>query len=148
MNRYYLYKALMLLGLCECLVILLCQLLDKNSFLYTNLQHINIAMYIPITSSHNTQPAIAGPGDGGTKDGGTGGNRGPGDRGLVKTHRSTNYDWLLRGPLFSHYNISESVIKKRVSVIIMVSSGPMRFDRRQAIRDTWWEECKQVKEVR
>jgi len=31
--------------------------------------------------------------------------------------------------------------KRKVLLLIIVSSAPQRFDRRQAIRDTWWKHC-------
>ena len=31
--------------------------------------------------------------------------------------------------------------KKKVLILIIVSTAPQRFDRRQAIRDTWWKHC-------
>ena len=31
--------------------------------------------------------------------------------------------------------------KKRVLLLIIVSTATQRFDRRQAIRDTWWKHC-------
>ena len=33
------------------------------------------------------------------------------------------------------------VNKKKVTLLIVVTSAPKRFDRRQAIRDTWWKHC-------
>ena len=33
------------------------------------------------------------------------------------------------------------VNKKKVMLIIVVTTAPKRFDRRQAIRDTWWKHC-------
>ena len=33
------------------------------------------------------------------------------------------------------------VNKKKVMLLIVVTSAPKRFDRRQAIRDTWWKHC-------
>ena len=33
------------------------------------------------------------------------------------------------------------VNKKKVMLLIAVTSAPIRFDRRQAIRDTWWKHC-------
>ena len=33
------------------------------------------------------------------------------------------------------------VNKKKVMLIIVVITAPKRFDRRQAIRDTWWKHC-------
>ena len=32
--------------------------------------------------------------------------------------------------------------KRRVLLLVTVGSAPQRYDRRQAIRDTWWEHCK------
>jgi len=31
--------------------------------------------------------------------------------------------------------------KRKVPLLIIVSTAPQRFDRRQAIRDTWWKHC-------
>ena len=31
--------------------------------------------------------------------------------------------------------------KKKVLILIIVTTAPQRFDRRQAIRDTWWKHC-------
>ena len=31
--------------------------------------------------------------------------------------------------------------KKKVLLLVIVSTAPQRFDRRQAIRDTWWKHC-------
>ena len=33
------------------------------------------------------------------------------------------------------------VNKKKVMLLIIVTTAPPRFDRRQAIRDTWWKHC-------
>ncbi|XP_022791584.1 uncharacterized protein LOC111330874 [Stylophora pistillata] len=35
--------------------------------------------------------------------------------------------------------------KERVLLLVTVGSAPQRFDRRQAIRDTWWKYCNQKK---
>ena len=31
--------------------------------------------------------------------------------------------------------------KAKVLLLVIVSTAPQRFDRRQAIRDTWWKHC-------
>ena len=33
------------------------------------------------------------------------------------------------------------VNKKKVMLLVIVVTAPQRFDRRQAIRDTWWKHC-------
>jgi len=58
--------------------------------------------------------------------------------------------WIDKNPIYSRFNISaprENATRKRVSILIVVSSAPRRFERRQAIRDTWWNECKLTKSV-
>ena len=35
--------------------------------------------------------------------------------------------------------------KPRVLLLVTVGSAPQRYDRRQAIRDTWWKHCKHSK---
>lgn len=35
--------------------------------------------------------------------------------------------------------------KKRLLLLVTVGSAPQRFDRRQAIRDTWWKFCYEKK---
>ena len=37
--------------------------------------------------------------------------------------------------------------KTRVTLVIIVSSAPVRWDRRDAIRQTWWKHCNATKKV-
>lgn len=52
--------------------------------------------------------------------------------------------WIDSSPIYSKFNISTPMFRKRVTVLIIVSTAPRRFDRRQAIRETWWKDCKQI----
>jgi len=42
-------------------------------------------------------------------------------------------------PLINFKDLGSHV--RKVLLLIIVSSAPQRFDRRQAIRDTWWKHC-------
>lgn len=44
--------------------------------------------------------------------------------------------------IYNKFNIKEVSQQERVNVILIVSSAPARFDRRKAIRETWWRDCK------
>ena len=58
---------------------------------------------------------------------------------------------LLLNPIYKKFHIKDRVVttnntvvkikKKKVDLLVIVSSGPRRADRRQAIRDTWWKDC-------
>ena len=58
---------------------------------------------------------------------------------------------LLENPIYKRFKITDRVKikngtivklkKKKVDILLIVSSGPRRADRRQAIRDTWWTDC-------
>ncbi|XP_002158539.2 lactosylceramide 1,3-N-acetyl-beta-D-glucosaminyltransferase [Hydra vulgaris] len=50
--------------------------------------------------------------------------------------------YLLENPIYAKWNMSKAKKKKKVTILLVVSSGPKRFDRRQAIRETWWTQCK------
>lgn len=50
--------------------------------------------------------------------------------------------YLFTHPLYSKFNLTISPQKKRLNLVVIVSSAPKRTDRRQAIRDTWWQQCK------
>jgi len=51
-------------------------------------------------------------------------------------------DYLIKHPLFSKFNLKISPNKTRVNLVVIITSAPKRSDRRQAIRDTWWQQCK------
>ena len=48
---------------------------------------------------------------------------------------------LLENPVYATYNITKPVQKERVNVLLIISSGPRRRDRRDALRKTWLKEC-------
>ena len=48
---------------------------------------------------------------------------------------------LLENPVYATYGISKPVQKERVNVLLIISSGPRRGDRRDALRKTWLKEC-------
>lgn len=54
---------------------------------------------------------------------------------------------LMKNPIYSKFGIKPAKSRKRVTLLIIVSTGPRRHDRRQAIRQTWWQECKPTKMV-
>lgn len=66
--------------------------------------------------------------------------------------RRLNYNFEIslfnNNPIYTRFNITNPKIRKRVTVLIIVSTAPRRYDRRQAIRETWWRHCKQTNEVR
>lgn len=45
-------------------------------------------------------------------------------------------------PIFKKFYIQEPSNKKRVNIIIIVSSAPKRIERRTMIRRTWWTQCR------
>ena len=49
---------------------------------------------------------------------------------------------LLENPIYANYNIAKPEKKKKVTILLIISSGPRRSDRRNAIRETWWKHCK------
>ena len=55
---------------------------------------------------------------------------------------------LLENPVYANFNISKVRRKKKVTLLVIVSSGPRRSDRRNAIRETWWKQCKPTYGVR
>lgn len=59
----------------------------------------------------------------------------------------TSYSWLINNPVFRQFDMKIPERRKKVTVLIIVSSAPRRIDRRQAIRDTWWAECKKINKV-
>ena len=56
---------------------------------------------------------------------------------------SPKFDRFLRQhPVFGKYNISVvNSPKKKVTLLLIVSTAPRRADRRASIRDTWWKQC-------
>ena len=47
----------------------------------------------------------------------------------------------------SIYFTTEATTKPRVNVVVIVSSAPSHFQRRDAIRRTWWSQCRTTDDV-
>ena len=71
--------------------------------------------------------------------------------------RARKLSTLLQNPVYERLRIADTynkdgetiqIKKKKVDLLVIVSSGPRRADRRQAIRDTWWKDCKPTSQVR
>ena len=60
---------------------------------------------------------------------------------------SDKFKHLLENPIYKRYNITAPKSKEKRDLIYIVSSAPKRYERRQAIRDTWWPDCKPTKRV-
>jgi len=50
--------------------------------------------------------------------------------------------------VFGKIEFPMSETKKKVNILLIVSSAPKRIERRQATRDTWWKECKKMGNVK
>ena len=57
--------------------------------------------------------------------------------------------WIDSNDVFSRLNIRNAMAAeyKEVNVLIIVSTASNRVDRRQAIRETWWKDCKKTNHV-
>lgn len=52
-----------------------------------------------------------------------------------------NFTWIDNHPIYKRFYIKNVNSRKRVSVLVVVSTAPKRIDRRNAIRKTWWKQC-------
>ena len=64
-------------------------------------------------------------------------------------NQKDSFDSFLQShPLFKTFNVSRvNTIKKRVHVLIIISTAPKRRDRRDSIRRTWWKRCLRTTKV-
>ena len=58
-----------------------------------------------------------------------------------------DFNWLENNPVYKQFKIKPLPVRKEVTILVIVSSGPRRIDRRNAIRQTWWQQCKPTEEV-
>lgn len=61
---------------------------------------------------------------------------------LQQSQVSLDDEFLLTHPVFKEFNITLPFDKRFVYLLVLVTTGPQRYDRRKAIRDTWWSQCK------
>ena len=67
---------------------------------------------------------------------------------LMKEPEDSFVLFLKNHSVFKMFNISRVYKKKkRVHVLVIVSTAPKRRDRRDGIRKTWWKRCLQTKKV-
>ena len=51
-------------------------------------------------------------------------------------------EFLIKHPVFRNFHIMPPAQKKNVRLLVIVTTAPQRNDRREAIRNTWWTQCK------
>ncbi|XP_057300400.1 uncharacterized protein LOC130631683 [Hydractinia symbiolongicarpus] len=56
--------------------------------------------------------------------------------------------YIKNNPYLANFNIKPKGKKKKVTLLLIVSTGPRRYDRRATIRNTWWQQCKPTGEVK
>ena len=52
------------------------------------------------------------------------------------------FDRLNENIIYEGFGFQPVAQKEKIDLILIVSSAPERGDRRDAIRDTWWQLCK------
>ena len=50
--------------------------------------------------------------------------------------------------IYTRFNIDAPRYKKSVGIVVIVQSAPREFERRQSIRNTWFQDCENTKNVR
>ena len=54
---------------------------------------------------------------------------------------SYNTSYIMKNPIYANFSIKPNQSRKRVNLLVIVTSAPSRIERRNAIRDTWWKSC-------
>ena len=49
--------------------------------------------------------------------------------------------YIMKNPIYTNFHIEPSQSRKRVNLLVIVTSAPIRIERRNAIRETWWRSC-------
>ena len=55
---------------------------------------------------------------------------------------SYNTSYIMKNPIYANFSIKPNHSRKRVNLLVIVTSAPSRIERRNAIRDTWWKSCR------
>ena len=61
--------------------------------------------------------------------------------------RPDKFLFLNENIVYKKFNIPRAIKPERINMIFIVSSAPSRVDRRDAIRQTWWKQCKSTSKV-
>ena len=64
------------------------------------------------------------------------------DKSFQQSQVPLDDEFLLTHPVFKEFNITLPLDKRFVYLLVIVTTGPQRYDRRKDIRDTWWSQCK------
>ena len=59
-----------------------------------------------------------------------------------------NTNILKDNTIYKRFNIDAPRYKKRVGIVVIVQSAPREFERRQSVRNTWFQDCENTKNVR
>ena len=62
--------------------------------------------------------------------------------------RVSVYGMVRNNSVYRHLDILDRGRRESVHLLLIVSSAPKRLDRRNAIRETWWQLCKSNGKVR
>ena len=73
--------------------------------------------------------------------------RTPGPRRRNKSDEEKFLSHLNQNLVFKKFNITEPEQRTKVDIILIVSSAPARTERRSAIRQTWWPDCRSTNRV-
>ena len=71
--------------------------------------------------------------------------RGP--RRRIKSDEEKFLSHLNQNLVFKKFNITEPEQRTKVDIILIVSSAPAHTERRSAIRQTWWPDCRSTNRV-
>ncbi|XP_057300552.1 uncharacterized protein LOC130633660 [Hydractinia symbiolongicarpus] len=69
---------------------------------------------------------------------------------ILKQNSSTSLTeipYIRNNSYLANFQIKPKGNKKNVNVLLIVSTGPRRYDRRATIRKTWWQQCKSTGKV-
>ena len=72
----------------------------------------------------------------------------PEERQSVKWHmKHDKFERINDNIIYNKFNITKPKTRQFVNIIYIISSAPTRIDRRTAIRETWWGDCKSTDRV-
>lgn len=51
-------------------------------------------------------------------------------------------DYLITHPVYERFSIARPLTKKKVRLLVIITTAPQREERRSAVRGTWWTQCR------